>query len=937
MEEANIETEKPSQTLIALPPHCRRHLKSGTYRTLVRILSHCYEESQHSAADQNVPQELNQDNGSIELVQATEKEELENVELVGPGSMEPKNSAAEEVGVADESCNPNDFQEQLEQIKSILNVEENEDFSKLNEMMDIENSLAIDFQDLDFDPEQILMDEPERMEKGNEDDTHRPSATSLDQNQSGSDRVALLTNQEERDATVISESSVQMVSGTLDSSLHTVAMGESSNQRESNEQNSLLMTNRLDVEPIMQQKAMELETYVSSEGAKESFIPITEVGAIKEPENFSQKVPDSFDFSLNKDMVAEASKPAEYSKDKSSSRENNDLEVEHEMQQKDKELEEIVCTRTAINSPSHMSEDIEEGEISSDDGMDDRSNDVLLHDTVVLEEKKVPEVQIFKDVLDRKEHSCKVANDKDFGSNSFLVDMVDEGKIDRGAELRESSRTEMICRPGVVEGKNVKALKVDDSNPLLEGGRIEMQDNGVRMGIGCLAAGNHGITSEEKWDDGACNKRKRGPPTKEKKEKKKAKERKKRAEKNRELGVKRLKLHPIQKAKTVAYCRHFVRGRCHEGDKCKFSHDTVPLTKSKPCVHFARQSCMKGDDCQYDHELSKYPCNNFKENGFCSRGDRCMFSHKMPSNEDSATAACKPELKPPMVLNNSRSQQVNTGGASQQNVHALAYSTGIHSRNNTKQNVTQTVLKQPEPANKGISFPPIPKSSLVHFSMSKQEGLAPDRNNGAKAGNQIDQSPLSSVQTSTEIVKRIPPVTTPKGINFLSFGKASPDDARGKNQVSRQTSPSVSETVKNLNGMLKANQSAAPQGTHFNPFGKSSVASSSSEKPVSLPSFWNNGSNIDSCESQTTADKPQNSSGISLRLPPSPLTSGQSSDRMASRFCKDTANSFQRGLFSTLAFAAKYKTQNMNQSIGSTGAQVDKETRNSSISDSFAE
>ncbi|KAI5320174.1 hypothetical protein L3X38_039882 [Prunus dulcis] len=286
-----------------------------------------------------------------------------------------------------------------------------------------------------------------------------------------------------------------------------------------------------------------------------------------------------------------------------------------------------------------------------------------------------------------------------------------------------------------------------------------------------------------------------------------------------------------------------------------------------------------------------------------------------------------------MVLNNSRSQQVNTGGASQQNVHALAYSTGIHSRNNTKQNVTQTVLKQPEPANKGISFPSIPNSSLVHSSMSKQ-GLAADRNNGAKAGNQIDQSPLSSVQNSTEILKRTPPVTTPKGINFLSFGKASPDDARGKNQVSRQTGPCVSETVKNLNGMLKANQSAAPQGTHFNPFGKSSVASSSSEKPVSLPSFWNNGSNIDSCESQTTADKPQNSSGISLRLQPSPLTSGQSSDRIASRFCKDTANSFQRGLFSTLAFAAKYTTQNMNQSIGSTGAQVDKETRNSSISDS---
>lgn len=42
-----------------------------------------------------------------------------------------------------------------------------------------------------------------------------------------------------------------------------------------------------------------------------------------------------------------------------------------------------------------------------------------------------------------------------------------------------------------------------------------------------------------------------------------AKERKKRAEKNRELGVKRLKLQPLQKPKPVAYCRHYLNGKCN--------------------------------------------------------------------------------------------------------------------------------------------------------------------------------------------------------------------------------------------------------------------------------------------------------------------------------------------------------------------------------------
>lgn len=42
------------------------------------------------------------------------------------------------------------------------------------------------------------------------------------------------------------------------------------------------------------------------------------------------------------------------------------------------------------------------------------------------------------------------------------------------------------------------------------------------------------------------------------------KKRIKRAETNKRLGVKRLKIQPILKPKTVTYCRHYLRGRCQE-------------------------------------------------------------------------------------------------------------------------------------------------------------------------------------------------------------------------------------------------------------------------------------------------------------------------------------------------------------------------------------
>ncbi|OEL16795.1 Zinc finger CCCH domain-containing protein 7 [Dichanthelium oligosanthes] len=134
-------------------------------------------------------------------------------------------------------------------------------------------------------------------------------------------------------------------------------------------------------------------------------------------------------------------------------------------------------------------------------------------------------------------------------------------------------------------------------------------------------------------------KKRKRPLTEERKAKKKKNSRMKRAQKRIADGVKRPKLEPVIKPKKP--CRFYDHGKCQQGNKCKFSHDFTPSTKSMPCKHFACGSCLKGDDCPYDHELSKYECHNYKNNGMCIRGDRCKFSHVMRTTEGTPTQGAK--------------------------------------------------------------------------------------------------------------------------------------------------------------------------------------------------------------------------------------------------------------------------------------------------------
>lgn len=328
-------------------------------------------------------------------------------------------------------------------------------------------------------------------------------------------------------------------------------------------------------------------------------------------------------------------------------------------------------------TPICLTEDgeVEEGEISGDLDISGQSNALFLEDAAASKEKKV------------EEQICE-----------GVVDTV--GDSDIGPDVEVKGRSGEVKRRNILKGKWTYQ---DDC--VLEAGRNVRQDGGSI--IHCVAdctddpgekqqkpvTENH-VSSKEK-DGSASNKRRKGPCSKEKKEKKKQRKRKKRAELNRQLGVKRLKLHPVLKPKPVTYCRHYLKGRCQQGEKCNYSHDTVPLTKSTPCCHFARHSCMKGDDCPFDHQLSKYPCNNFVSTGFCIRGDSCSFSHKILPEDNSPSSASGSNISKPDLIKKMPSC-------------SIAISPVV----NTEKKVAGVVLKPPSHAPKGISFLSIGKSPL---------------------------------------------------------------------------------------------------------------------------------------------------------------------------------------------------------------------------------
>ncbi|KAA8523263.1 hypothetical protein F0562_009686 [Nyssa sinensis] len=885
MEKSEFETLKPSQATFTFPPHRRRHLKSKTYCTLVRILSHCYAESQCSHANQVVPKDPKQGNGLNELGEATEHQVRH--ELTGPASLESKNLLIER-----------DVQSS-EVFGSELTGPTSLDSKNFLIERDIESSEVFGFHGRGFNHDHMEVDELDNVNKIEENEklvnnTANNLANSLEEGNPSGDVVALANNQEDQ------------------FSLQEIHMQESGN------------------------------------------------GGQLEEEKYSCNVTEAVDSSLDIKMITDSAILHVNSEERSSSEKRNvSEEVEHEMQQKDMELEKSVSTCGVMNSPLRVTADgeLEEGEISWDFEIFDQSLDLLLEDAVSSEAKMVDGEQTFKDIIDKEEFSCKEQkgiNEKDTKSNTNRSDIKNTAGNDVEVEPIRSNRIEMEYMPKfIVHGKTIEADRESGYDNVIEIGRNKKQgENGAEK---------QGTMSTEK--DASLHKKKdRRPLTKERRERKKKKERIKRAEKNRKLGVKRLKLQPVLKPKTVTYCRHYLKGRCHEGDDCKFSHDIIPLTKSKPCCHFARQSCMKGDDCPFDHQLSKYPCNNYVSKGSCSRGVDCMFSHEMPLKEGSpfASNVAKPELMSSSQLGNSNSRkEVKSHGTPLQTVDAKSCSIGISPRKNTEQNVAESILKPaaqipkginfnvavstPKPAGhvpKGINFLSFGKSTLAETSNCNQAGSSLKADDDVKVGRQMIHSTSNLVGNSNETTKRTAGVA-PQGINFLSFGRAPLDDSSSKKscglpshsdygigksllgdsikdklagastkrddgvKVGNQTSHSASDMVQNFNEIPKRTPAVAPPGINSLSFGKAPSDDSSNNRQGSLPSNGDNGVASSVQEREIASDKPQILSAVPWRLPSSSLPSAQSLDRLVDGPSKSTPNSAQKAFLSNTSSSAQ--------------------------------
>ncbi|XP_022641803.1 zinc finger CCCH domain-containing protein 65 isoform X2 [Vigna radiata var. radiata] len=501
--------------------------------------------------------------------------------------------------------------------------------------------------------------------------------------------------------------------------------------------------------------------------------------------------------------------------------------------------------------------DMEEGEISGDLGKDGNSCDVRSADALILPQKQVDDLQDPVNVTRNMMYPSTIVNqekEKDCEPTSSVVNSLQDGNENGQVKPIPGENKRIPCRVEVEISEKTFECKKEDTMKLMN----------------------------------VSKRNKRGG----KKDKKKA-YRMKRAEKNRELGVKSLQFQKfVQKPKAVSHCRHYIMGRCYEGDKCQFSHDVVPRTKSKPCGHFAHNSCMKGNDCPFDHELSKYPCNNILSQGFCRRGESCLFSHQV-SKEDISTPSNmrRPVLSTLQSGNaNSSTPVSNNHGSGSMQQNLLTHSSGIHSRVNVQHKATDTAQKQPTPP-KGISF-----INLAKFTPSPsalKQGTVTIKESPLQTGTHEEQRALNKSQNKVEIAKKLPSVT-PKGVNFLSFGKGSVSGSK------THIHPNVStENGFNLPRLLNFGlPEQIKKDVHDKP-------SDRTKQSVSLSDIFLN---------EILGKNQSVSEGVKAKFPdktsatPSPFDSIQSSEHLKSDYHKHASNSSQKALLSTLAFAAEHES-----------------------------
>ncbi|XP_010242241.1 PREDICTED: uncharacterized protein LOC104586647 [Nelumbo nucifera] len=916
LEKTKLETLKPPMhegTPFVFPRH-RRPLKSETFRTLVRILSHCLDECESSPKLQIV----SPGSQAIELGQETQ-EVLH--ELVDPDRREPENLLIENTEIID--TNDETFSTVVKDgVGRRMVVEGNEDFVCDNVLkptnVSTEKDLMVDDIPLVNDQSDPVVSEKIDIEKLGiiENDRHLNfevlGATNLSMENSptteksvsvnsAQNKISSLENSVVDDIPFVSDQSDRVVSeeividklGLIENDMHLnfEVLGASDLSVENN------LTTEKSVSIHSTQNKTSLEKCVvddiplvtdQSDPVVSEEIAIEKLGLIENDRHLNFEVLGATNLSVENSPTTEKSVSINSTQNKTSSLEKNMMEeLQHEIQRKEPNLKTLVPSIAAVDTIDGFVADreIEEGEISDDPEIPDQLIDSVAEDAVF--EMQGKEEHVSADASEKEDFSNNSekharADGIDMPLTSYLENTVDSMGNYNEENFKEQKKLGKEDSPNMmVNNRNGMVEQAYKDGSVLGGGTNKMKGD-VTNGDSNYSVsnpdnfglpekiheknitGNPGTSTEK--DVKTDKKRKRSPLTQEKKAKKKLRSRKKRAEKNKLLGIKRLKIQPISKPKTVKYCNHYLKGRCQKGDLCRFSHDIIPLTKSQPCSYFARNSCLKGDECPFDHELSKYPCNNYVSKGSCIRGDKCMFSHKVPPKEVLSLSKVDKTQSEPTHL------PPDTNSKKQLNI-----------------------------------------KSTSHHSLKDMDGKT-------NLGLPSSKRTLLQRNTQQNIVERNPKplALAPEGIHFLSVGKT-PSDGSSRNQEGDPPSKRIGdakiwnwenqvapEKHQSLNVMHRMTQHAVtPKGISFLSIGKASSSDFSKQQRDILPSKRDDG-----IESAT--NKHESSNDMLLRVPACPLSKYQSNPLVDGNN-KNTPNSAQKALLSTLAFAAKYESEMMER------------------------
>ncbi|KAF8035004.1 hypothetical protein BT93_C1129 [Corymbia citriodora subsp. variegata] len=616
---------------------------------------------------------------------------------------------------------------------------------------------------------------------------------------------------------------------------------------------------------------------------------------VDNPTNMSHLQGDLNDFG-QKIAISSASTPMQSVDEKCPLSATKALTGENELQRPCTRDMDVHLPDSTLNLPQEVIEEqeVEEGEISGSIMVDGTSSNMHSDDisgsNKLLNNEQVSEcIAVMESVADEGQ---KGKIETESGASSFGAGMDYDAANVRKAENHENNGGKKISGPQMAfHGKSMalEAEKIGTHCPSSEDRKAKKQvcissEDAAPHPSRCNDIVSYSdIYLEKKSEDqGAVtttkesqDKKKRRTLSKERKEKKKQKERRKRAQKNRELGVKRLKLQPVLKPKTVTYCRHYLQGRCTEGEKCKFSHDTVPLTKSTKI----EDSTIVSNTCDNESNHPAMPLIPKKQPGTIvgshennahtvSGTSRASFKYLKPNMTGSLTNS--PVLKPERGSSDSAEKSLEMGSSSAKDGSRIGIHTGENA-SGTVQNVNAVSKTTPLLPPKGVNFLSFgsswnqmdtKKPANFLFNTSKVNILRHATSIQQK-GNSAD---VVNDVYSNEATERTEPVVKPQNLKLFSSGKASLHDS-----ITRELSGSSS-------------------------VGNDTVDRSPQEKPSA---------------SSTT----QSSSMTTWKLPVSPITPGQPSDSTP-RLYKNISNSAQKALSSTLAFAAMFETDTRTRNAG---------------------